>query len=193
MFGKKLFALIFVVIILSTSASAFFNRFDPYQDLNNVDWFYRGLYDGAQKYEPCLDLREFNAVADSDPFDHIDRDDIKKKNNLNRLSYEDYLVVANQDKFDNIDPDDWDDMNDFKCSTYGEYKDFASQNPSDQWDDDDFFQYYGFDDERDFNDYKVHSTKEYYPVKRSFAPNPQYKAPQYIDSRGGLVSWFRFS
>ena len=114
------------------------NQFDYRVNLNNIDWFDRGLYFSSLQFQPCIDLNEYYAYADSDRYDRYDRDDIERY--TDRLDYNDLLRVANNNYADNIDGNEFNQADDFKCTRASSFNDFANQNKADRWDEDDFYQ-----------------------------------------------------
>ena len=101
--GKILYAAILGLLLVMPGVLANQNRYDPFVDLGEINWFDRALYQGAAPHLTCVDLDEFYAYADSDPYDGFDRDDIDD-DDIARLSYTDFLRVADANKYDNINP-----------------------------------------------------------------------------------------
>ena len=134
-----------LLLLFAGSSFANQNRYDPFVDLNHIDWFDRELYFAGFDSRPCVDLEEFYAYADSDPYDKYDREDVLDYRD--RLSADDYYRLADENRGDNIDRDDLDDRDDYYCSTRAEFNDFADSNRYDDTDRDDFFHFYGYDDE----------------------------------------------
>ncbi|MFQ5620505.1 MAG: hypothetical protein ACE5FT_01525 [Candidatus Nanoarchaeia archaeon] len=118
------------------------NQFDHRVNLNTIDWFDRGLYFNSLKFQPCVDLEEFYAYADSDKYDRWDREDAE--NFIDRLDYNDLQRVADTKRGDNIDGTEFKDRDDFKCTRKSSFDDFANKNRGDQWDEDDFYGFIGY-------------------------------------------------
>ena len=181
----KLYAVILGLLLVMPGVLAHHNRYDPFVDLDTINWFDRALYQGAESSLRCLDLDEFYAYADSDPYDGLDRDDIELRD-IKRLSYTDFLRVADANPYDNIDRGLFDDRRDFGCSTLREYEDFAARNRYDRFDREDYYRLHGFSDERDFNNRRRHSSYE------STRFRPVYSdAYGRADGYGGYASWVR--
>lgn len=172
-----------LMLLFVTSVSAAHNRFDDRVDWGDIDWFDRGLYFESLPLQDCVDLVEFNAYADSDPYDRYDRDSIKRY--ADRLSYDDYKIFASRNPSDRYDVDDFDDIDDFHCSNRREFNDFADSSRSDRWDRDDFFRLYGYDDEDQFN--RITRHRPYESNRRVIS---EYARD---DGYGGIASRFRLA
>ena len=131
------------------------NRFDTHVDLGNLDWFDRGLYKGSLPYQPCVDLNEFYAYADSNPYDNLGRSDVKSYED--RLSYSDLKRLSAENPGDGITPDDFSRVEDLRCSPVADYNDWARGQPASS--PDDYYSLYGYRDQRDFDSRDTH-----YPV-----------------------------
>ena len=181
----KIITLMIAFLLVMPIALANHNTYDPFVDLNTINWFDRALYQAAEPGLGCLDLDEFNAYADSDPYDGLDRDDIDL-DDIRRLSYGDFLRVADADQYDNIDRDLFNDRADFDCSLLGEYDSFASQDKFDRFERDDYFYLRGFNGERDFQNRARHFPYERRPVW-GLSSDPYGRQ----DGYGGYASWVR--
>jgi len=141
------------------------NRFDYRVDLNQIDWFDRGLYFSSLKFQPCIDLDEYYAYADSDKYDRFDREDVERY--TDRLDYNDLQRVANTKPSDNIDGDEFRNADDFKCTRAKSFNDFANTNKADRYDEDDFYQNLGYTDRQQYGvrtrhrPYEGHITRYY--------------------------------
>src|SRR3989338_9606929 len=174
-------SLLFIFLIAIQGVSASHNTFDPFVKLNDIDWFDREIYQGAVPSQRCIDLEEFYAYADSDRYDSLDRDDIKRYKS--RLSAEDYERLANEKRGDNIDVRDLNDIDDLYCSTRTEFNQFADQDRYDRFQRDDYFKNYGYDDEAQFLRINRHFPYEY----SSTSDKPYVRADKY----GGIASSIR--
>ena len=183
----KIAAILFGLLLVMPMVVADHNRYDPFVDLGQINWFDRAIYFGAEPHLPCLDLNEFYAYADSDPYDGFDRDDIRK-NDLKRLNYRDFLQIADADQYDNIDRDLFDGPEDFACSLLEEYEDFAARDSFDRFDREDYFVMRGFPDERGFQNWRRHFPYERRPVVEPFFNEDPYGR---FDGYGGYASWVR--
>jgi len=173
-----------LVLLLSVSlASAPHNAYDPLVDLNRANFFDRGLYFGALSSLGCIDLNEFYAYADSDPFDSWNRDDIERY--LTRLSYSDYIQFANENPSDRFRVSDIDELEDFRCSDRNEFNRFADQNRGDRFDRDDYYRLYGYDSADQF-----YTANRHFPYERSSVNVNQYVKD---DGNGGFASSVRSS
>ena len=180
----KTFAVILAFLLVMPVVWANHNRYDPFVNLNTINWFDRTLYQAAEPNLGCVDLDVFYAYADSDPYDGLDRDDIDL-DDIRRLSYTDFLRVADANPYDNIDRDLFNDRKDFDCSLLGEYESFADRNRFDRFDREDYFTLRGFQDERDFRNRRRHFPYERRPVFSSGDPYGRQ------DGYGGYASWVR--
>lgn len=144
--------LIFALLSVSANASDFWfnpvgdNRFDPRVDLNNLNWFDRGIYKASLPYQDCIDLNEFYAYADSNQHDNLDRSDIEEYSD--RLSYSDYKMYAGLNPHDGIEASDY-PVEDMRCSSFGDYTDWMKTNPT--YNNDDYFELFGFNNQYDYD------------------------------------------
>lgn len=133
-----------------------------------------------------MDLNEFYAYADSNPYDGYDREDIKKYKN--RLSRSDYNLLVDENPYDNINRDDFNDIDDFYCSTKGEYDQFADQNKYDRFTDDNYYQLRGFRNKNSYDNYR----DEYrYSRRPPISYEESVLAGWRYDGSGGVASWYR--
>ena len=181
---------------LSASSTALYNNhnvFDPYLDRSSIDNFGRRLYFTASDILPCVDLDEFYAHADSNPFDRYSRDDVKDY--LGKLSAPDFQRVARENPFDNIDSNRFDIQDQYRCSTREQFYDLSDKNRFDNLNRDDYYTNYGFRDERDFSNQIRHDEYEV----PWYNDGPDYIGYRYASPRsfrfdkfGGVASWVRF-
>lgn len=177
---RKTILTLLILCMLAMPVQAAHNRFDHRVDLNNINWFDRGLYFGALPYQNCIDLNEFYAYADSDPFDRWDRDDAERY--LNKLDYFDARRIASNNRFDNIDHDEFDKVSDLKCSTKRAFDVQARQNRFDNRDNDDFYEYIGYPNQQQYR-----TRTRHFPYERGF-----HSGYQRVDKNGGIASWYAF-
>ena len=174
----RLLSSVFLLLILATPALAYSNRFDPYVDLNDINWFDAGLYFGSIEYQPCVDLEEYYAYADWDRYDRYERDDLKDE--LDRLSYSDIKLIAEQDPYDNIDDEYIRDTDDLRCSTKYGFDTKAYEDLYDGWDEDSYYGWLGYKDQVQFENTLRHAP---YEVDRRYQRGYE----------GAVASWYAFS
>lgn len=170
-----------IMSILSASAFADYlpdpnylphqNRFDYRVDLGNLDWFDRGLYKESLPYQPCIDLKEFYAYADSNHYDNLRRDDIKSY--TYQLSYDDLSRLAAENPSDDITSNDFSNVEDLHCSSLPEYQRWRKDKPS--FTDDDYFHLFGYESPRDYQERFDH-----YPVDDRLNYNGEYYNGEYF-------------
>lgn len=176
---------VFILLLILPVVFANHNRYDPYVDLNNIDWFDRGIYFHTFDFHQCVDLEEYYAYADSNPYDMWARSDIKDYKD--RLSRHDYFQLADQDPYDNIERKDLDHRDDYYCSNYEEFKDFADENKYDRWDEEDYYRLRGYPNKYIYENYapEYRYSDSYPPLEDSIRKG--FRA----DGYGGVASWYR--
>lgn len=154
------------------------NRFDARVDLGNLNWFDRGLYKAALPFQDCIDLDEFYAYADSNPFDNLDRSSIYDYRD--RLSYSDYKTFSGINSYDSISPRDY-RIEDMRCSNHQDFQDWAKTNPNHS--DDDYYSLFGFSGRMDYE-----QRYDHYPAYDHIYPVDAYSIVR-TDGFGGFASW----
>ncbi len=168
-----------LLLLFAPSVLANHNTFDSRVNLNQISWFDRGLYFGALPYQPCLDLDEFYAYADSDKYDRWDRDDAEQY--VKRLDYFDTERLANKKRSDYLDADDYTKPKDLTCSTKRAFDVIANKDRFDGRDDDDFYEFIGT---KNANQYQ--NQARHFPYEREYS-----SAYMRVDKYGGIVSKYR--
>lgn len=172
------------LISMSASASDFWfspigdNRFDPRVDLNNLNWFDRGIYKASLPYQDCVDLNEFYAYADSNHHDNLDRTDAEEYSD--RLSYGDYKKIADLNPHDGIDASSY-QLEDMRCSPFGDYQDWTKTNPNHN--NDDYFELFGYRNQYDYDHREDHHPA--YDYIYTVDPFGLVRT----DGHGGFSSW----
>ena len=175
--------------LLSAAVIADHNRFDPGVDYSHLDWFDRGLYKASLPFQDCIDLLEFYAYADSNPYDNLNRDDIKSY--TYQLGYGDLTQLSAENPSDSITPDDFSKVEDLHCSTLPEFQKWRAPRPS--FSDDDYFHVFDYQSRQDFDERDRHyPVNDYYPVNDFHYPSPAYGLIR-PSMDGGYASWVPFS
>lgn len=176
--------LIIALLSVGATASDFWfgpigdNRFDPRVDLNNLNWFDRGIYKASLPYQDCVDLNEFYAYADSNPYDNLDRADAEEYSDW--MSYGDYKKIADANPHDGIDASSY-GLEDMSCSSFGDYKDWTKTNPN--YNNDDYFELFGYNNQYDYD-----HREDHYPAYDYIYTVDPYGLVR-TDGQGGFSSW----
>lgn len=178
---SSLMTCILFTLLLSTPALADHNRFDPRVDYSHVDWFDRGLYKASLPYQDCIDLSEFYTYADSNPYDNLNREDIKSYKY--QLGFDDLARLSQENPSDSITINDLSTVEDLHCSTLPEYQSWRQSRPS--FRDEDYYHLFGYSHSLDFD----HPENQVPINDYSYAVGP-YGVSHY---EGGYASWVPFS
>ena len=169
-----------LVIVSASPVSAAHNLFNPHISRDAITVYDRYLYRDILGILPCIDVNEFYAYADSNPFDGLSRGDATDY--LDRMSISDFNGIASQNPYDGIDGNLFNPRTDFRCSTREEFWTIARQNPFDALDDEDYYRLYGYQGGSDFSNRMRHGVYEgpYFFNPPHFSPyqySPSYNHP----------------
>ncbi|MEK6874608.1 MAG: hypothetical protein AABX52_02560 [Nanoarchaeota archaeon] len=176
-----------VLLFFSLPVVANHNVFDQYIDRSSLSWFDRRFYVTAARVVPCIDLDEFYAYADSNPFDGYDRSGVHEY--LDKLSVVDFRRVAAQNLYDDIDDNQFEMRRNYGCSTREQFFEVADKNPFDDLGRDAYYESYGYKDRTDFVNQIRHDSFE----PGSYVDSTMKSSgPVRYDRFGGVASWVRF-
>lgn len=184
---------LFVIFLPQASASQ--NILDSRLSWANLSDFDRGLYFTAIDIIPCIDMDEFYAHADSDPYDDRQRSDILDYRY--KLGRSDYQRLIDQNPFDNIDHNSYDIRDNPLCSEQSEWVQEIDADPFDSLTSEEFYIYHGWDDYLSYQNQKRHDPEEvdYYfmPPRQNYVSQLQNVNMARITYDGAMASWSPFS